>query len=396
MSARNFFQRPQDVRDPRPLGFFGQFTRSINFVSISGSAQDPQAKDVWTISVHATPDNSTLYSITIDGDTVASYTTDASATQQELSDGLTAAFNATPSARAIAIATNVTATITLTGVWPNVAFVPTVNSADTVNDLGVPSNTVVAAAADSVAFGRVMATDGFVTDEGNPGVFVPQTTHFTAQVITFTYASVDAGDEVTLTVWFAGQKYSESTTFDTSLTVTLAALVTAMDVILDAAFGAGESILLASDATTLTLTSDTPGSEFDATSIVTDTGTVVKAYTTAPGLTTSLLRAMVGFSVRRLDVENATIDGDDPVYAANEAVEVATRANHGVVQRDTTETWAHSDELYVSLAAATKGRLYNSAGTDRVWIGISKVRIQRQEPSTSTDGLGVISLDMGA
>ena len=64
MSARNFFQSPIDVRDPRPLGFFGQFTRSVNFVSISGSASDPQSKDVWTIAVPGTVDNSTLYSIT--------------------------------------------------------------------------------------------------------------------------------------------------------------------------------------------------------------------------------------------------------------------------------------------------------------------------------------------
>lgn len=396
MSAENFFQRPGDVRDRRPLGFIGQFTRNVNFVSITGSNEDPQAKQVTTIAVPGAPDNSTLYSITIDGISVASFTTDASATQAELSEGLNAAFNATPGTRAKAEATQVTATITLTGVWPGIAFVATVNSADTTNDLGAPTTTTTATAADLVEFGLVMATDGFVTDEGNPRAFVPQTTHFTAQVITFTYAAVDAGDEVFAEIQFEGRRFAESTTFDTSLTITLAALVTALDVILDAAFGAGLSILLASDATTITMTADVAGADFDAVSSVSDTGTVVKAYTTGPSRATSLRRSMIGISVRRLDVENQTIDGDDPAYRANEGVEIARRANVGIVERATTETWAFGDEVYVSLATATKGKMFNAAGTDRVWLGTSPIHIQRQEPSTSTDGLGVIALDMGA
>lgn len=394
MSASTFFQGPGDVRDVRPLGFFGQFTRNASFRSITGSAQDPQAKDIWTISIPASPDNSTLYSITIDGISVASFTTDASATQAELSVGLSAAFNGTAGTRAIAISTQVTATITLTGVWPGVAFVPTVNAADTTQDLGSPSNTTTAASADTVAFGRVLATDGFVTDEGNPKVFVPQTSHFTAQVITITFAGNTAA-------YYHGSIAINGTSYvwggviwDTNLATTLTAIAVAINAVMPA-----ETVIAdGSGGTTMVLTAEVEGAEFDADAHAQGhaDAEATKVLTTGPSLSTSLTRAMVGFSMRRLDVENATVDGDDPVYAANEAVEVVTHAGHGVIQRDTTETWAYSDEVYVSLASATKGRLYNAAGTDRVWIGASRVRILRQEPSTSTDGLGVISLDMGA
>ena len=76
-------------------------------------------------------------------------------------------------------------------------------------------------------------------------------------------------------------------------------------------------------------------------------------------------------------------------------MEVAVRG-HGIVQRDTTETWAYGDEVYVDLNTSTKGRFYNAAAAGRVWIGSYKAKIQRQEYSTTTDGVGVINLDMGA
>ena len=51
----------------------------------------------------------------------------------------------------------------------------------------------------------------------------------------------------------------------------------------------------------------------------------------------------------------------------------------------------------MSLASATKGRIYNSAGTDRVWIGDRRtIVIESGERSSTSDGIGFIRLDMGA
>lgn len=392
--ASTFFQRADDARARQPIGFIGDFTRNLDYKSISVMNSNPQAAQVTTISVPAAPDNSTTYKVVIDGAS-CEFTTDASATQAELGAGLEAAINDKAAAYRLCAASYAGGTITLTGVWPGVSWTTTVNASETTQDLGTPTNTTTAASADTVSFGRAMVLSGYVTDEGTPKGYVPVSTDFTAQVVTFTYGSVGAGDEVFLEIEFQGKRFAESVTYATSQTLTLAALVTAMDVILDAAFGAALSIALASDATTITLTSDVAGSEFRGVSSVSGAGTVAKANTTGPSTDTSLLRAMAGVSVRRLDVENATIDGDDPVYAANQGVEVAVRG-HGIVQRDTTETWAYGDEVYVDLNTSTKGRFYNAAAAGRVWIGSNKAKIQRQEYSTTTDGVGVINLDMGA
>jgi len=394
MGANGFFQRASDARDRQPIGFIGDFTRNLDYKSISMVNSNPQAAQVQTISVPAAPDNATTYKVVIDGAS-CEYLTDGTATQAELGEGMRDAINDKPAARRLCVASYTGGVITLTGVWPGVSWTTTVNSAETTQDLGVPTTTTTAADADAVSFGRAMVHAGYVTDEGTPKGYVPVSTDFAAQVITFTYGSVGAGDEATLEIEFQGRKLSEVATYNASQTQTLVDLIGLMNTALDAEFGAGLSVLLASDATTITLTSDVAGSEFDATSFVMGAGTAAKAYTTGPSISTSLLRALAGVSVRRLDVENATIGGDDPVYAANQGVEVAVRG-HGVVQRDTTETWAYGDEVYVSLAAATKGRFYNTATASFVWIGTNKAQIQRQEHSTTSDGLGVINVDMGA
>lgn len=396
MTASSFFQRASDVRARLPLGFWGDFTRSHDFKSITMVNSNPQAAQVQTISVPAAPDNSTTYKVVIDGAS-CEYTTDSSATQAELGAGLVAAINAEAAAYRLCVASYLAGTLTLTGVWPGVSWTTTVNASETTQDLGTPTTTVTAATADTVSFGRLMVHAGFVTDEGTPKGYVPGTTSFTAQVITHTYASVAAGDSILTRVQFRGKEYIEKTAYNASHDQTLIDHAANLNTLLDAAYGSGYGLTAARSGNTITITADNRGSEFDAWSEVTGTGngTAAKAYTTGPSTATSLLRALAGISVRRLDVENATVDGDDPVYAANQGVEVAQRGR-GIVQRDTTETWAYGDEVYVSLAAATKGRIYNTAAADRVWLGSGKVKIERQEYSTTTDGIGVVTIDMGA
>lgn len=395
MSSANFFRRATDARDFLPQGFIGDFIRSHDFRSITGINLSPQAAQVTTISVPANPDDSVNYVVTIDG-FACTYAADASSTQDEVGAGLEAAINATPGARAKCTASYTGGTITLTGTWPGVSFTVAVNSSATTQDLGSPSTTTSAASADPVEFGLVIASNGSVTNEGVPKVFVPTTASFTAQVISFTFAGNTASyytGEVSINgrvyVW-GGVVWT--TDLDTTCGLIADAInaVVPTETVIAASVGSGGGVV--------TLTAEVEGAEFDATARATGhaSAEATKAYTTGPSTSTSLKRAMVGISVRRLDVENQTLNGDDPAYAANAGVEICTRGA-GIVQRDTTETWARGDEIYVSLASATKGRIYNTAGSDRVWLGRAReLVIERGERSTTTDGIGHIRLDMGA
>ena len=394
MSATGFFHRASDARDFLPLGFIGEFVRSHDFRSITGVNQAPQAKQITTVTVPGSPDNSTAYKVTIDG-FVCTYTTDSSATQAELGAGLVAAINATPGARAKAIASYAGSTLTLTGVWPGVSFTVAVNASETTQDLSSVTDTTAAASAATVGFGLVVASDGSVTDEGNPKVFVPTTASFSAQVISLTFTGNTAA-YYTGNVSVNGRTYPwGGVVWDTDLNTTCTAIAAAINAVLPT-----ETVIAASVGSgggVVTLTAEVEGAEFDAEVFAVGhaSAEATKAYTTGPSTATSLRRAMVGLSVRRLDVENVTVNGDDPAYAANNGVEVCTRGT-GIVARSTSETWARGDEAYVSLAASTKGRIYNTAGTDRVWLPRGMVIIERGERSTSSDGIGRIRLDMGA
>lgn len=394
MSAPNFFQTARDVREFMPLGFIGEVARSHDFKSITAVNQAPQAAQVTTISVPSSVDNSTAYKVTIDG-VVCTYTTGGSASQAELGAGLEDAINSTPGARAKTSAAYAGGTLTLTGVWPGVAVTVSVNSSETTNDLGSPTNTTTADTADPVSFGRVVATDGTVTNEGNPKGFVPTTASFSAQVISLTFAG-NTGSYYSGTVTINGRQYMwGGVVWNTDLDTTCTAIAAAINAVMPTETVVAASV--GSSGGVVTLTAEVEGAEFDAVAHAVGhaDAEATKAYTTGPSISTSLRRALLGVSVRRLDIENQTVGGDDPAYAANQGVEVCQRGSV-VVQRDTSETWAINGEAYVSLASATKGRIYNTAGTDRVWLPREVLVIERGERSSSSDGVGVIRINTGA
>lgn len=390
MSTANFHQSVRGVRSRRPLGFIGSPYRSGNYRSITGVNQAPQAAQVTTISVHGSPDSSTLYSVTVDG-VVASYTTDSSATQAELGAGLVAAINATPGIRSKCVASYAGGTLTLTGVWPGVSFTASVNSADTTNDLGTPSTSTAAASASAVDFGRVLATDGYAADEGVQKVFVPTTSSFSAQVISFTFAGSTAS-YYHGSVDVNGKRYMWGGVVWTSdLDTTCTAIANAINAVLPA-----ETVIAASVGSgggVVTLTAEVEGAEFEADAHAQGhaDAEATKVYTTGPSVSTSLRRAFAGLSVRREDVEDVTAYGDDPAYPANGGVESMVYGEM-IVQRDTSETWALGDEVYVSLASASAGRIYDTAGTDRVWLPPDLLVIKRSEHSTTSDGIGIVGI----
>lgn len=396
MSAANFFQRAGQVSKTRPIGFIGTSLGTVYGArGYTGNNQRPLTTQVSTVTIPASPTASATYGLTAYGLT-ASYTADASATQDEVGAGLAAAWNAVPGLRRLAIATYTGGTLTLTGTVGGVAFDnPTGSGGSGGGALGNASTSTGSAEAARVYFARVLATDGYVTDEGTPKVFQPTTSLFSAQLKTFTYSSIASGDSVLTRVKMNGAEVVESTPFNSSHAQTLIDHAANLETKFNATFGAGYGCAAARSGDTVTITADVPGAEFSANTDVIGTGggaVTSSVDTTGPSISTSLQRAFAGLSRRRLDVENATIDGDDPSYAPRANVEVASY-DALYVQRDTSETWGLSDACWVDVSttiATASGRIYNTGAANRVYLGRDLIRIQRQEPSSQSNGVGVV------
>lgn len=385
MSAANFFQPASAVRNLALQGFIGQPQRGPNFMSQTVVNESPQARQVTTIAVPASPDNSTLYTVTIGG-VASTFTTDASATQAELGAGLLAAIRANAGANRQMSSAYAGGTLTLTGVWPGAVTVVTRAGGSGGGVLGAPTNSTSAAAADSVGFGlAVVRKAGNDLRKG----FVATVANFTAQVISLTFTG-NTASYYTGSVTVNGRLYVwGGVVWTTNLDTTCGLIADAINAVLPV-----ETVIAASVGSAggvVTLTAEVEGAEFDAEARATGhaDAEATKAYTTGPSTATSFARAFLGLSVRRTDVEDTTVAGDTAAYQPNEGVEVMTQGFMWV-ERDTAETWAAGEGIFVSLASATKGRLYNAAGTDRVWMPRTKLLIDRSESSTTSDGLGYV------
>lgn len=395
MSA-SFFQRADEVGQSRPVGFFGSSIGTGKFGS--GNNQRPQAYMVVTSAIPASPDSSTVYSVVIGGVT-CSYTTDASATQAELGAGLVAAIQVQPGARAVMAPSYAGGTLTLTAAWPGETIVVSTSGGSGGGAIGAATTATAAASASVIYLGRVICTDGNVTNEGARKVFMPTTALFSAQVTTFTYASVAANDIISTTVEMNGQSTTVVTPYNTSHAQTLTDHTADLEVRLNALFGAGVGCVAANSTNDITITADVAGAEFYASSTIGGTGggTVTKADTTGPSIATSVRRSLTGISSWRADVPNVTVGGDDPAYPANGAVQYK-RVGEVLVQRDTTETWDRNSDTWVSVSATASlsGRLYDTSSSTRVWLPRDLIRITGQEPSTQSNGVGIVDTNIGA
>ena len=385
MSDASFHTRLGDARAALPIGLIGALLlgsyhpRSDTVVNATG-----QAAQVTTIAVPASVDNSTVYSVIIDGVT-SSYTSDASATQAELGAGIAAALAAEPGARGQMTGAYSGGTLTLTGTYAGVAHTVTVSGGTGSNVFGTPSTTTSASMGTSVPFGVAVQSQGYVSGTGVKSGSSPITTAFTAQVISFTFAG-NTASYYSGTVSINGRVYAWSgVVWDTNLDTTCTAIAAAINAVMPT-----ETVIAASVGSgggVVTLTAEVEGAEFDATAAAVGHADAeqTKAYTTGPSISTSLVRALVGVSARKASIENATLGGDDPTYIGNSAMEVWTKAE--VVVSDRSLTIAYGDPVYVSVASATRGYLYNAAGTDRVYIPPEKMRWGRQ---VSADGIASI------
>lgn len=382
----NIHQQYNDVRVQPLQGRYGVVADSSDksLRCFSGWNKAPQAKDVWTITVSAAT-NSHAYDISVNGVTV-SYTSDGSATQAEISAGLTAAIEASPLAFAICTVADGTGSLVLTGRFPGVAF--TVSSSD--SDLSV-AHTTTAASADSIDFGDVV----ILSSAADEATFVARAdeAYLTAQVDTYTFSNTYAAGEV-ISAWVEIPGYPRATASviaATDLDTSLAALSTALNTAIDALIGTSGAVTSAytTSGNVLTLTAQQKGKAFTS-SVSATTNTYTKSTNTG---ILDVTKVIAGIARDRFDARTsptATVGTAITAYAPNEGVQVVNQGRLWVKAASAPNSL--SSAVWLGLSGSERGKLFTSAAASRVLVPDSIARWSRPERSGGSDGIAVVSI----
>lgn len=398
------------IRDRRPQARVGDLVdrdtlaRIVDLMNSEGGAAQ-----VTTIAVNAAT-NSGDYTLTFalldsDGETVytedVEFTADASATVAEVGAGVVAAINAAPLVRAFCVASFSTPTITLTGITEDQDFTVTRTGAAALTDLGAPTDTTSASADETIPFGRAIITQGYGSDpnEANERGALPLTTRFTAQVATVTPV-YGAGSDTSVRIrdMHTGRIIADTIMrHDTSLADLIAELVLELNTQLPANSVLAENV---GPGTSMTLTAETPGFEFDVEvgtgeGVAATPSTVTLAYTTGPTRATSILRAFRGITLRAEDEEASTVGGQTTGYGTSEVVKAVRESDAGLWVLSAEAITTGTDVYVETVAGATCGRLYTSTSSTRLLLSMGGKQIaawERDSRSGSGDNIAAVSL----
>lgn len=367
-----------DIRSRFPQGKVGKPVEvNVNDVTRTLINSDPQAVQVTTYTVDSAS-NSTTYTLTVDGFT-ASYTSDASATTAEIAAGIKAAIDANPSITGRLTATVSSNVVTLTGNYPGISFSASDSSGDT-----TIATTTAAATADAVAFGRLMVTGGYQTDDANELGKLCKAAAFTAQVATITvdyaasevyYIAIQMTDgSAPLTVAVAAD--TDDATTATAIRAALNAIMPANTVVVT---GATDQVIL---------TAEVPGKGF-ITSVGLKSGTIARlalVETTPRSYLTDVNVAARGISLFSYDVEVPTIAGSEASYPANSGVQVMQK---GLVWVSNSQDPTVGADVYVETGVtADNGKLFTTGSATR--IRLTGAKWERNERSTQTDNIAAV------
>jgi hypothetical protein len=344
--------------------------------------KDPQANQVDTVTV-STVTNSVLYTFEI-GDITVSYTSDATATDAEISAGLKAAFDADPIAGGLAVCVNTSATVlTFTGIYPGQSY--TLAAAD----VKLTAASVTSAAeAEAVEYARAMITSGYSTTESIKYGGMAKSSAFAAQVITLDYTYV-AGKRLVAEVIdkHTGAVYRAEVVQAVDQATSSAALVVQLNGILPANF------VLAAGVGAITLTAELAGLEFAANLSSDDDLNVAPSVTptTGPSLSTSLLRAFQGVSIYSEDNAAASIGATTANYGPNEGVK---NMEKGPVWVASSQTLVNGSRGYVEMdgTGSDFAKFYNDDGATRLALPIGMARWERRSRN-SAENLGALFVD---
>ncbi|MEL6349755.1 MAG: hypothetical protein AAFV53_42015, partial [Myxococcota bacterium] len=201
MSSTSFFQTSRGSRRRMPRAFIGDIIRDVTTLTATGINKEPQSRQVTTVGVPSSPTAGVTYTVEVNGMT-STYLAENPTSQDAVGAGLAAAINANPAIRGTVQASYTGGTLTLTANWPAVGFVVTLPSPPAAPLTGPV--TTAAQKGKAIGFGRVLVTDGYVSDQNLLNVFVPTTSNLKAQVTTLTIVH-DTNEEYLLTLTVRGQ-----------------------------------------------------------------------------------------------------------------------------------------------------------------------------------------------
>lgn len=382
--GQGFDQVPYRTRE----AFLGQVTEDSQLRRYaSGINKAPQRVEIWTLTIDSDPGAIADDSISFDfgGNRVVTvkFSADAGDDTSDIAAKVKLAIEAEPLAYGrveTSIAANV---VTITGRTAGQTFTVTEALA-----YASVSNTQDAAEADDIPIGRAIIHTGFNNTNPRRGeadklVALAAETLFTAQVQTLTVDAGATGDRAVKVFEIrAGQRilrhqaaYTGSATAATEATALAAAIE----------LGPSDFVSAVAASADVTVTAEVAGLEFDVE--VEAVGTS-KVNTTGPSPKTSLKQALAGISMLTRSEEASTIGATEGRYLANRGVDWLET---GTIMVECDEALNGGEAVYVELGTTDTGKLFASAGANRVAIGTAHAVWQRR----SFDGLdhGVINLN---
>lgn len=334
----------------------------------------PQAAQVGTIVVD-TAANSTAYTVTLNGETVA-ITSDASATKPEIAAALADAINQDPTLRAaVAAVSNGVDTVTVTGLIPGVVITLTDSDAN----LTTTAAATAADTADSVAFGAFVMVTGFESQGGNKIGGAVQSGLLAAQVdtVAVTYA---AGNVYGLSIDVAGESYGVEVAADTDSATTAAAIRTAINAVMPA-----NTVIAAGSSGNVTLTAEVAGKAF-ALHTWTKTGSGLATTHTTATAACDLAKVIAGLALLTTDEEvSATGAGAYPANSGVKALKV------GDVWVSSSESPAYGDPVYVETSGTDTGKPYAASSATRIRLPLT---LAQWRAPANADGLALLHLSL--
>lgn len=347
--------------DPLPVGRNGQhYDVSYYRDVLTLINSDPQAAQLSTVTISGAS-NDTLYTVVINGVSI-SYLSDASATQQEIADGLVAAINDDPSVSGLVRAVSGSNAFTVQSRLPGLsgAFTITEDSAQ----MSVALTTAAAAAA-PVPFGRAIVRTG---DRAGRLISAADFTGASAQ-FSFTASNSQV---YTINLVVDGVSYAAIYTADASATATeiatgLAAAVDALAIGLDGSVVETDNLFVQAD----------DGVSFSVGTVSAGTGAIALESYTAAAQPNELFIAELTDTFDTSEMIASGLAADLPGYPGNRSMNGARRGRYIVPVE---ESCAPGAPVYVRLAA--NGSL-DAIGSFRASADTGCVRVDSLYPNLS-------------
>lgn len=351
---------------------------------------DPQAAEVYTVTIDTATDAEEYgINMTSPVDVSIVITAGTSSTTTTVAAALAAAWNASPLARGMAEAVAAAAVVTITGVYPGIAFVIEEDENAAKMTLANPTD---AATASTVPFGRGMISTSFQAGYPDQNGILAKSSALTAQADTYTL-TYDAGVEISAVIEVDGETY-ESVPF--AMATNLATVTAALDAAIDAAVPAN-SVIATNTATTVVITSELAGKAFKSWirfGVGATTAAAVKV-SNEDTPSTDINAVLAGVSLWTYEEQQLAIASEVAEYSANSGVEVVRR---GDVWVENTQTLVAHSDVYIELdgTGSDAGKFFNTSSATRAKIDSDKMSWLRGDASSSDADVAVLRVALQA